>query len=302
MMDSASVRKMQLLQLEMAKKVDKLCREHGITYWLASGNLLGAVRYGKFIPWDDDLDFCFPGDNFHKARELIRKELLPENPHYILYNDYRPANFGEYLADTRWLFDGFYPVKIDLLRFKAIEDSPAAIHRDQNMVNLLAFMYNKRAALDVDDTGLIEKHLKSGRFLFKRERFMEVYNEYLDSGSQLDSSRIFTFDYNDIFSRVMRGVYTREYYYSYEELFPVRDIEFDGHTFYAPNNVDVFLTKIFGKGYITPPPENQQKPVSKSFRKAFFPRAAKYYLRILYILKAIKGSFTLHFRIRKLKL
>ena len=50
---------LRLLQLGNSKllfEFDRFCKETGVCYWLMFGSLLGAVRHGGFIPWDDDLD------------------------------------------------------------------------------------------------------------------------------------------------------------------------------------------------------------------------------------------------------
>lgn len=48
------------IYLDMLREVDAFCRQNNIRYSLAYGSLLGAVRHGGFIPWDDDLDITMP--------------------------------------------------------------------------------------------------------------------------------------------------------------------------------------------------------------------------------------------------
>lgn len=59
---------------------DGLCRKWGLKYYLAYGTLIGAVRHGDFIPWDDDLDVWMPRKDFDRFRALCRvcrEDLLP---------------------------------------------------------------------------------------------------------------------------------------------------------------------------------------------------------------------------------
>ena len=76
------LRQAQLVMLRMLKIFDAICIKHGLTYWLDGGTLLGAVRHGGFIPWDDDLDVCMPLDDFEKYKHLSLSEFR-----YDVYND-----------------------------------------------------------------------------------------------------------------------------------------------------------------------------------------------------------------------
>lgn len=294
-MDLDTIRKFQMVLLDLAKDLDALCRKHNITYWITSGTTLGAVRNGKFIPWDDDFDFCFMPNDFYAIRKLIKEELLPSNPHYLLYNDHRPANFGEYLANTNFVFDNFYPVKIDLLKMKSIPNTPEAIQYDRDMINTLAFLYNRTDELDVKNKDLVREALFSGSFWRRRERFMVQFEQYVDSSNQVRENHIYSLDYSYIFTPRLKD------YFTYNEIFPLRDIELEGYTFLAPNNTDTYLTRLFGSDYMTPPPKEKQKPYHHSFKKMYFPKMAKHIMWFMYQLKAIKNTFTLIPRIKKLK-
>lgn len=54
------------VQLEVLAAVDRHCREQALTYYLAYGTLLGAVRHGGFIPWDDDVDVMLPRADYDR--------------------------------------------------------------------------------------------------------------------------------------------------------------------------------------------------------------------------------------------
>ena len=60
--------------MEVLMAIDKICRAHGIKYSIAYGTLLGALRHGRFIPWDDDADMMMTRDEFEKFKKVIHEE------------------------------------------------------------------------------------------------------------------------------------------------------------------------------------------------------------------------------------
>lgn len=53
-MEELTLRQMQEGALNILKKLDGICREQGLRYFLFYGTLIGAIRHKGFIPWDDE--------------------------------------------------------------------------------------------------------------------------------------------------------------------------------------------------------------------------------------------------------
>ncbi|SEF67547.1 Phosphorylcholine metabolism protein LicD [Butyrivibrio sp. Su6] len=81
--------------LDVLAEIDRICTSHNITYYADWGTLLGAVRHGGFIPWDDDLDICMKRDDYIRFREVADAELPPE---FVIHDYERQENHWLFLA------------------------------------------------------------------------------------------------------------------------------------------------------------------------------------------------------------
>lgn len=68
---------LQAAELKILQQFDEFCTQHDLTYYLSEGSMLGAVRHGGFIPWDDDIDVMMPRGEYDKLMDLNNQGLLP---------------------------------------------------------------------------------------------------------------------------------------------------------------------------------------------------------------------------------
>lgn len=69
------------IQLGLLSELHRVCRKYGLRYYAANGTLLGAIRHGGFIPWDDDLDVMMPRADYEKFCAVAGNEF--ESPVYF---------------------------------------------------------------------------------------------------------------------------------------------------------------------------------------------------------------------------
>ncbi len=245
--DGSELRNHQLKCKEILDVIDKLCRENNITYWLASGTLLGAVRHKGFIPWDDDIDIEIL---YKDRRRFIRAcESLPE--HYILqYHSTDPDYYSQILKvrskegnvhetiyvhgreyDSASKFQGYF---IDI--FTEEPSTLCLVKLSNKLLSLLHY---------------IKYRCKGGRFMM----------ELLYHGSNIIYSIM------RLLSKL--NPWAKLYYHSYgsffhssrqkKDLLPVTEIEFEGTLYKAPSSPHDYLTRMFGN-YMELPSHDHRSP------------------------------------------
>lgn len=70
--------KIWAVELDLFEIFKRICEKYQLKYFLIGGALIGAIRHGGFIPWDDDIDIGMPREDFKKFVKIVSYE-LPEH-------------------------------------------------------------------------------------------------------------------------------------------------------------------------------------------------------------------------------
>ncbi len=81
--------------LRVLAEIDRICTKYKIEYFADWGTLIGIVRHGGFVPWDDDLDICMKREDYRRFREVADRELPRE---YVIHDYERQEDHWLFLA------------------------------------------------------------------------------------------------------------------------------------------------------------------------------------------------------------
>lgn len=258
----------QRVNLKLLVEVDRVCRKLGISYFLDSGTLLGAVRHHGFIPWDDDIDIAMKRDDFEKFVQAAPNELGED------YRLFGPADYG-----SEAFFDFEYHVAYLPSRIQAQDDETRFYGGLQNHILLDIFVIDETSDSESDRTRQTTS-LKYWYALGWGHRFSLDYSTYsalqkpvvwvLSHIGRMRSQRAIEegywkaarrFEGSGSGSCFMPNYLLREIGLTYEKAWyaDTVDLDIEGHAFMAPIGYDGVLSTMFGD-YHELPPEADRHP------------------------------------------
>ena len=97
---SSQMKHLWAAQLEVLKEIDRVCVKYGIQWFADCGTLLGAVRHGGYIPWDDDLDICMLRDDYRRFHQYAVKD-LPEAFEVRTYENEKNWHYNTHVVNRQ---------------------------------------------------------------------------------------------------------------------------------------------------------------------------------------------------------
>ena len=257
MRELLSIEEIKKIEIEILKHFKEFCEKEKIQFFLSNGTLLGAIKYGGFIPWDDDIDVFVPREDYER---LIR--CYKDSEKYCLYSIERNSNF-------------YYPFA-KLCDRKTIKeemniDNGTVLGVDIDIFPLDSWTDNYNDA---------KKQVKS---LLKKIRKLNFAKLKFNHGKSLLRTCVKTIliihargiGANRLIARIQRTVKlnmkSSKYcgcvvwpIYGEREIIPkevfdgIIEVEFEGEKFPAPIGYDIYLRSLYGN-YVNDPPIEKQK-------------------------------------------
>ena len=234
--EGSDLRRSQLRMLEMLQFIDRVCREHGIDYWLDSGTLLGAARHQGFIPWDDDTDICMTYEGMLRFKEIMLTHHLSDEfvlqcqetdenivSSWVILRDLKTEAISDAPIHNRYRYKG---LNVDI--FPVSNESVGLFH-------LLSSLYYKV---------LVKAPLKE-KPLFKYIKFLSPTAYKLFYHVLSPCFRFLSKPFKKNYYRMTYGCEfpSRRYL---ADVWPLSRMEFEGCMLSVPGNTDAYLTKMYG--------------------------------------------------------
>lgn len=257
-LDSDEIRR---VQLEILSGVDEFCRKNGISYFIFSGTLLGAVRHKGYIPWDDDIDIAMLRPDYDRFMESfngsVQKLRVIDNEHEseFPYPFAKIERTDTLLVENDELTD-IFPLGINIDLFvldgrESREDAVFAIRKNSLLYKMLMVKNVSKRKGRALHRKVILRVLKMMLAPITRKKLIRSLVRNGRGDMDMKGGKI-RFYCNLCFP--MAGeieIYSAEIFSSHTEL------PFEGKSYWAPVGYDQWLSLRYGD-YMQLPPAEQQ--------------------------------------------
>lgn len=245
--DGSELRTLQLKMLDILTTVANICDKHNLQYWVSGGTLLGAVRHGGFIPWDDDIDIELLRSDYKKLLRILPKE-LPAN---LCLQTPKEKSYRLLFSKVRDRYSIIHSEEEDMARYKEKGIFIDIFPEERSyrwMKNIVDFFY-----------GRAFRRLKRGRpfhsLKYSYEYFMSLLLYPIGFLLMWTARGICAITKPDNILHSYGIGNSTNHNASY--MFPVSKVTFENREFSAPKDVGTYLQKQYGD-YMAIPPKDKR--------------------------------------------
>lgn len=255
----------QKYELEILKRIRKICDENGIAYFLSDGTLLGAVRHKGFIPWDDDVDVAIPRPDYERFIHAAVKSftdpyevLIPNKTKGYLFPFVKIIDKRVKVRTASREKEQIWNVWVDIFPLDVMPENKVRffIRKYHLLYRRMMYMFScfdDMASIDRPDRPFIERILIRFAKIIHPDRYLdtsvqiEKYNQALMSLPYDKGNQIISFHGAYKF----RSLMDKSVYGTPDKLL------FEGDFYSVPEQYEKYLSTLYGD-FMQLPPENKR--------------------------------------------
>ncbi len=252
--------------LQVLREVIHVLDELEIPYYMQGGTMLGAIRHGGFIPWDDDVDLGIPRADYERLLTMVA-ERLPENLELHTYDDTTDHHYYfARIVDKRYqirrmgsLEERLENVWVDLFPLDGMPNGGAARlwHKLRLLIVRLKYHLSCFEKVNIKRPGRPPVE----RFIIKIATWTRV-GKWFNTRKQLDKMDALLKKYPPESSDWLIN-FMGQTSYKFNEMFKKEvygkktTYKFEDFSLIGPEQYDAYLTSLYGD-YMTPPKESDR--------------------------------------------
>ena len=249
---SSSLQAHQTVLLQMLKEIDRICKKHDIPYMLFSGTMLGAVREGGFIPWDDDADIVMLRDAYEKFLQVAPEELGAEFFLQKEFSEHWPMFFSKLRKNGTTCIERYIPKDPETHMGVYVDIFPCDNLYESEFLRKVQFGASKIViAKSLDQRGyLTESKLKKVFQSCCRLLPKKLFARFVQHRKGTDERMVHTFFGGA--SKYEKNIYPRVWFSE------TITMQFENYPFPVSAHYPELLTQLYGDYMVPPPPEKRQ--------------------------------------------
>lgn len=262
-------KKLKSVLLGMYIDLNRACVKHNIQLILSNGSCLGAVRHQGFIPWDDDLDVLLSRDDYNKLAEIFDEELADN---YYLVGPNREVEYGLYmrLYKKGTIYKTIFGNNREECKGIYIDIYPIEKMPNNRLVRELKFLLLDSLRIGVTSIAFYKSNLLLKRAFGYSLKTKIVYfiRSFIGFFFSITGAKKVNRLYDKIasssqgikFCSVPTGSnLSKKECHPTEVFFPPQKAVFEGLEVLIPNDVDKYLSALYGDYMKVPPPEKRER-------------------------------------------
>lgn len=257
--DDETLKHLQEVQIMIFKDFIKICEENDLDYYVYGGTLLGTIRHGGFIPWDDDIDVIMFRKEFDKLNKIMETNLDEKYDFYNCLNEKTYFYTFARLTLKGTLFEEWWAnqveyipnIFIDIFILDNIPNNK--IKRFFHMTtSFLLNQFTMYSYIKYENFSKLKKNIQQiAYYLLKilpispqkiKEKCIKSYEKYKD----IECSHVCDFP-----AMCQMPIYDKK------DWLPIKKAKFESIEVNIPNNPDKILSRIYGDYMKLPPKESR---------------------------------------------